>query len=54
MADETYLGSLEDDGFFTPSIKQHSVEKIRVHNYYLALFTTSMKAHWPQRAYLGL
>ncbi len=54
MADETYLGGLEDDGFFTPSIKQHSVEKIRVHNYYLALFTTSMKAHWPQRAYLGL
>lgn len=54
MVDETYLKDLEDDGFYTPQIKQHSVEKIRVHNYYLALFTTSMKTRWPQRAYLGL
>jgi three-Cys-motif partner protein len=54
VADELYRGALADDGLYTPIIKQHSVEKIRVHNYYLALFTTSMKAHWPQRAYLGL
>ena len=54
MANEAYLGGLEDDGLYTPEVKRHSIEKIRVHNYYLALFTASMKAHWPQRAYLGL
>ena len=54
VPEEAYRGSLEDDGFYTPLIKDHSLEKIRVHNYYVALFTTSMKAHWPQRAYLGL
>jgi three-Cys-motif partner protein len=54
VVNEAYLGNLDDDGFYTPRIKQHSVEKIRIHNYYLALFTTSMKARWPQRAYLGL
>ena len=54
MAGEAYLGDLEDDGLYTPTIRPHSVEKIRIHNYYLDLFTTSMKAHWPQRAYLGL
>lgn len=49
-----YLAGLADDGLYTPSIKPHSVEKIRVHNYYVSLFTTAMKDHWPQRAYLGL
>jgi len=49
-----YRRGLEDDGFYTPSIKPHSIEKIRVHNYYVSLFTTSMKDHWPQRAYVGL
>lgn len=49
-----YLSGLADDGLHTPSIKLHSVEKIRVHNYYVSLFTTAMKDHWPQRAYLGL
>lgn len=51
---EAFVGGLEDDGFYTPEIKQHSIEKIRLHNYYVALFTTSMKSRWPQRAYLGL
>jgi three-Cys-motif partner protein len=32
----------------------HSIEKIRLHNYYVSLFTTAMKSRWPQRAYLGL
>lgn len=54
MPEEAYRGGLEDDGFYAPLIKEHSVEKIRVHNYYVTLFTTSMKARWPQRAYLGL
>lgn len=51
---DTYLVGLKDDGFYTPPIKAHSVEKIRVHNYYVSLFSTSMKDQWPQRAYLGL
>ena len=51
---EAFQRRLEDDGFYTPEIKQHSVEKIRLHNYYVDLFTTSMKSRWPQRAYLGL
>lgn len=54
MADTGYLGGLEPDEFYTPDVKPHSVEKIRIHNYYLALFSTAMKGHWPQRAYLGL
>lgn len=54
MEGENFLAGLEDDGFYTPSIKEHSVEKIRVHNYYVSLFSTSMKDRWPQRAYLGL
>lgn len=54
MADTGYLGGLEDDGLYTPDVKQHSLEKIRIHNYYLELFSTAMKGHWPQRAYLGL
>lgn len=54
MASENFLRALEDDGLYTPWIKQHSLEKIRIHNYYLALFTTAMKDRWPQRAYLGL
>jgi three-Cys-motif partner protein len=48
------LRGLRDDGHFTPTIKQHSLRKIELHNYYIALFTTSMKERWPQRAYLGL
>ena len=45
---------LEDDGLYTPPIKEHSLRKIRAHNYYVRLFTTAMKNKWPQRAYLGL
>ena len=28
------VSGLEDDGLYTPSIKDHSLEKIRLHNYY--------------------
>lgn len=45
---------LEDDGLYTPTVKEHSLQKIRLHNYYVSLFSTSMKSKWPQRAYLGL
>ncbi len=54
MTGGDFLRNLADDGLFTPGIKTHSLEKIRLHNYYAELFTTSMKALWPQRAYLGL
>jgi three-Cys-motif partner protein len=39
---------------YTPSIKRHSLEKIQLHNYFAALFTSAMAAKWPQRAYVGL
>lgn len=54
MAEHDFLVGLEDDGYYTPTIKGHSLRKIQLHNYYLTLFSTSMKAAWPQRAYLGL
>ena len=54
MAEHDFLSGLKDDGHYTPTIKSHSLRKIQLHNYYLALFTTSMKESWPQRVYLGL
>jgi three-Cys-motif partner protein len=45
---------LSDDGLHLPTIKRHSLEKIRRHNYYAALFAKAMKHKWPQRAYIGL
>lgn len=51
---ESYLRGLEDDGLYTPSIKSHSVQKIKLHNYYTSLFSRSMKDLWPQHAYIGL
>ena len=54
MSDYNFLTGLTDDGLYTPSIKRHSLNKIRLHNYYVELFSTSMKNKWPQRAYLGL
>jgi three-Cys-motif partner protein len=41
-------------GLYLPTIKAHSLDKIRLHNYYAQLFTQSMKRQWPQRTYLGL
>jgi three-Cys-motif partner protein len=52
--DDNYLRDLDDDGIYAPSIKSHSLKKIRLHNYYVSVFTNSMKGSWPQRAYLGL
>ncbi|MDE0357017.1 MAG: three-Cys-motif partner protein TcmP [Gammaproteobacteria bacterium] len=45
---------LEDDGLYLPTVKEHSLRKIRLHDYYLTLFCRAMKNSWPQRAYLGL
>ena len=46
--------ALEDDGLYTPTVKEHSRRKIRLHDYYVSLFSTGMKKKWPQRAYVGL
>lgn len=45
---------LAPDGFLTPTIKEHSLQKISIHNSYAGLFTTAMRKKWPQLAYLGL
>lgn len=52
-ADTPHVGGLEDDGHYTPSIKEHSLRKIRLHNHYVSVFSTAMNDKWPQRAYLA-
>lgn len=51
---DNFLRALPDDGLYLPSIKAHSLEKIRRHNYYAQMFATGMKKKWPQLAYIGL
>lgn len=46
--------ALEPNGYYTPEIKRHSLEKIRRHNFYAAIFSKAMRKKWPQRAYIGL
>lgn len=48
------MAPLEPDGLYTPEIKRHSLEKIRRHNFYAAIFSKGMRKKWPQRAYIGL
>lgn len=48
------LRGLQDDHLYTPRIKQHSLQKIRLHNYYVNIFAKAMKNRWPQMAYIGL
>lgn len=48
------LRDLADDGLHTPTIKLHSLDKIRLHNYYVSIFATAMRDKWAQLAYLGL
>jgi three-Cys-motif partner protein len=52
--DELLRRGLDDDGLFAPKIKEHSLEKIRIHNYYVSMFTTAMREYWHQLAYVGL
>jgi len=52
MSDEPRI--VEPDGLYTPGIKRHSLEKIRLHNRYASIFTTAMRDRWPQLAYIGL
>lgn len=44
----------EPDERYTPEIKRHSLEKIRLHNRYARIFATAMGNKWPQLAYIGL
>jgi len=45
---------VEDDGLYLPTIRPHSLEKIRLHNRYAEIFTSSMRNKWPQLSYIGL
>jgi hypothetical protein len=45
---------MESDGHYLPEIRPHSLEKIRRHDYYAALFSKAMAKKWPRRAYIGL
>jgi three-Cys-motif partner protein len=45
---------MDDDGLYLPEIRAHSLEKIRRHDYYAALFSKAMAKKWPRRAYIGL
>jgi len=54
LPSEGFLRGLRPDGLYTPPIKQHSLEKISLHNQYAGLFNRAVKNKWPQRAYLGL
>ena len=45
---------MEEDGLHRPEIKAHSLEKIRRHNFYAALFSKAMRKRWANRAYIGL
>jgi three-Cys-motif partner protein len=48
------VSSLAPDGLYTPEIARHSLEKIRRHNYYAALFGKAMAKKWRHRVYVGL
>lgn len=43
-----------EDGLYMPTIKPHTLEKIRRHNCAAGMFARGMSKKWPQRAYLGL
>lgn len=45
---------MEEDGLYRPEIKAHSLEKIRRHNFYAALFSKAMQRKWAHRVYIGL
>lgn len=45
---------VQGDGLYLPTIKAHSLEKLRRHDRYASMFTTCSKHKWPQLAYIGL
>lgn len=44
---------VSDDGLYTPTIGEHSLKKIHLHNRYCRMFTTAMREKW-EMAYVGL
>ena len=42
------------DNLCTPAIKEHSLEKIHVHNRIARMFATAMRSKWDNLAYIGL
>lgn len=45
---------VDGDQWYTPEIKPHSLEKIRLHNRYAGIFAAAMRKKWKQLAYIGL
>jgi hypothetical protein len=45
---------MEDDGLYLPEIRTHSLEKLRRHNFYAAIFSKAMARKWRHRVYIGL
>ncbi len=44
----------EDSADYLPQIKRHSLEKLKRHNYYAAMFARAMRKKWPNLVYIGL
>lgn len=45
---------MELDAHHLPDIARHSIEKIRRHDYYAALFAAAMRRKWRHLVYIGL
>lgn len=45
---------MDADGHYMPEIAGHSLEKLKRHNFYAALFSKAMAKKWPHRVYIGL
>lgn len=48
------IRDFEPDGHHLQSIKQHSLDKLELHNYYAEIFAASMRYRWPNLVYVGL
>lgn len=48
------IDETEDDGLYTPVIKEHSLDKYRVINLLLNIFSTGMKNRWDERVCIDL
>lgn len=48
------LPSLEDDGLYTPEVRDWAERKYRLISYYAEMFATSMKDKWTSRVYIDL
>lgn len=50
----TDLSDFQPDGQYLPTVKLHSVDKLKLHNYYAAIFAGGMSKQWPNLVYMGL